>query len=203
MKYSIRGAVAGEEQDLKDVLVRNGQKPTIVICDESVYFVAVAGERPVETIEVGEESPVKVVEEERPVESLAVEEERPVKVVEGEVAGGGAGEFLGLIGAEISGQTALIRSLAVLAPYRGNGIAGKLVETLLQELHERGITRLYLFSRDTGGYWRRLGFAGCDVREVAGELPDAPQVAGYMSDGSIWTDVAWCRDLSPFILSPG
>jgi N-acetylglutamate synthase-like GNAT family acetyltransferase len=103
--------------------------------------------------------------------------------------------FIGLTGAELSGDSALIRSTAVLAPYRAKGIAGQLVNTLLQDLKRKGIQKLYLFSRDTGAFWEGFGFSRCSVEEVMEAVPDAPQVVAYISDNSIWTDVAWCRYL--------
>lgn len=103
--------------------------------------------------------------------------------------------FIGCAGAEISGDAALIRSTAVLASYRGKGIAKRLVDTLLQALKEEGIQNLYLFSRSTGDFWERLGFTPCRVHEVIGHLPDAPQVVAYLRDNSIWSDVAWCRSM--------
>src|SRR5258708_39371782 len=129
-EYLIR--LAGEEdwKGLQDLLLRNGQKPTIVINGLSLFYLA-------------------------------------------EAEGSG---IIGLVGAEISGGAALIRSTAVLAPYRAKGIAKRLVTILLQTLQDKGIQKLYLFSRDTGDFWKRFGFTRCDVEEVIGHVPDAPQV---------------------------
>ena len=186
MKYVVRRAGASDERELKGVLVRNGQKPTIVIDDRSVYYVA-----------VGDGGEGRVSED--GVERMAFVGDVEARAGADGVAAFGPEGVVGMAGAEISGQSALIRSLAVLAPYRGNGIAGELIAELLNELRRRGIMRLYLFRRDAGAYWRRLGFDGCDVEEVAAQLSDTPQVAGYIRDGSIRTDVAWRRDLSPVI----
>ena len=106
-----------------------------------------------------------------------------------------ASGIIGLSGAEICGHSALIRSTAVLAPYRGNGIAKKLVEGLLNCLKGWGIQKLYLFSRDTGSFWEAFGFVPCLVEEVIAQLPDAHQVIYYLGDNSIWTDVAWKREI--------
>ena len=99
--------------------------------------------------------------------------------------------IIGLIGAEISGETALIRSMAVLAAYRGQRVAGNLVDRLFNDLMGLGIQKLYLFSRDTGTFWEGVGFTRCTVEEVIAQIPDAHQVISYINDNSIWSDVAW------------
>jgi N-acetylglutamate synthase-like GNAT family acetyltransferase len=147
--YAIRIAGPRDLAALKEVLTRNGQRPTIVM-DESTLFYTAEGE--------------------------------------------GQG-LVGLAGAELSGRAALIRSTAVLAPHRGKGLAKRLVEALLADLTQKGIRHLYLFSRDTGSFWQAFGFTHCPVEEVIGELAGTPQVMGYLGDGSIWSDVAWRREM--------
>jgi N-acetylglutamate synthase-like GNAT family acetyltransferase len=102
------------------------------------------------------------------------------------------GKLIGTIGAEITGTSALIRSTAVLSAWRSKGIAADLVDTLFARLKSDNITDLYLFSRDSGKYWQKFGFVQCKVEEVVDRLPNVPQVVGYVNDGSIWSDVAWC-----------
>ncbi len=130
---------------LKETLIRNGQKATILMDDRSLYWLA-------ETAAFG---------------------------------------IIGLSGAEICGDSALIRSTAVLAPYRGNGVAKKLMDGLFNSLKGWGIRKFYLFSRDTGTFWESFGFVRCPVEEVIAQLPDAHQVIYYLRDNSIWNDVAW------------
>lgn len=108
---------------------------------------------------------------------------------------GGSG-IIGLAGAEISQSSALVRSVAVLPGYRGKGIAKKMVDALFQGLKDKGIEKLYLFSRDTGAFWEAYGFVRCTVEEVIAEVPDAHQVISYINDNSIWSDVAWRRPLA-------
>jgi len=145
--YSIRRAEENDLHVLKELLISNKQKPTIVINDKTLYYVARSDE----------------------------------------------GALIGLIGAELSGTTALIRSTAVLAPYRSNGVARALIDALFKHLQDKGIQNLYLFSRDSGEYWKKFGFYQCTVQEVIEKLPDAPQVLLYINDNSIWSDIAWHR----------
>lgn len=106
------------------------------------------------------------------------------------------GAVIGLAGAELCNQKALIRSTGVLNKYRRNGIASSLFQELVQYLRKSGIERLYLFSKDTGSLWQRHGFKACDITEVMTELPEAPQVKAYIKDGSIWKDSAWQRKIN-------
>jgi amino-acid N-acetyltransferase len=76
-----------------------------------------------------------------------------------------ASGIIGSAGAEICGDAALIRSTAVLPPYREKGIAKKLVETLILDLEKKGIRRLYLLSRRIGDFWKGLGFVSCPYRK--------------------------------------
>jgi N-acetylglutamate synthase-like GNAT family acetyltransferase len=147
-ELQIQIAKEDDQQNLRDILLENGQKPTILINDQSLYFFAEINHRKI-----------------------------------------------GLIGAEISNKSALIRSLAVLKPWRNNGVSIKLISTLFAELKKRKIERLYLFSRDSGSFWEKIGFSQCDIHEIINNLPDASQVAGYIKDKSIWTDVAWHKEL--------
>ena len=102
---------------------------------------------------------------------------------------------IGVIGAELNTNAALIRSAAVLPPWRNKGVGKILVETLLMELKEIGKRNIYLFSRDSGIYWQKYGFENCSVQKIIDALPDAPQVKGYINDNSIWTDIAWYKSL--------
>ena len=148
MNFEIKRAEEKDEDQLKSVLIKNNQKPTIIINQNSLYYFAMAGD-----------------------------------------------EIIGLAGAEISNEYALIRSVAILENWRNNGISHMLVRELFDNLKKRGVKHLYLFSRDTGLFWQKLGFLSCTVQDIIGVLPAAPQVAGYIADNSIWTDVAWYRSI--------
>ena len=103
------------------------------------------------------------------------------------------GSVIGLTGAELCNEKALIRSTSVLNKYRCNGIASTLFQELVQDLKKIGIEHLYLFSKDTGEFWQKHGFRGCKIVEVISKLSEAPQVKAYIKDGSIWNDIAWYR----------
>ena len=101
------------------------------------------------------------------------------------------GEIIGTIGAELEKPYALIRAAGVAAAYRKQGIGRQLFQQLIAKLEEMGIVHFYLFSRQAGEFWSRLGFKKCTVEEVIRVLSRTPQVSEFLADGSIWTDVAW------------
>lgn len=105
------------------------------------------------------------------------------------------GQIMGSIGAEFNTHCALIRAAGVAQPYRGKGIGKNLFQHLVAKLESKNIFNLYLFSRQAAEFWTSTGFTKCTVEEVIEALPHAPQVMEFVADGSIWTDVAWRRQL--------
>lgn len=97
-----------------------------------------------------------------------------------------------MTGAEIDFPNALIRSTGVLQSFRNRGIAAHLFCTLVQSLKMKGISDLFLFSKDSFGYWKKKP---CTIQALIDHLPDAPQVRRYVKNGSIWGDLAWHRNL--------
>lgn len=107
----------------------------------------------------------------------------------------GAGAAVGVIGMEIGGGAALLRSAGVRADLRGRGLGARLLQALFEGARERGIARVYLFSTDAGSYWTRRGFREVPVPELVAALPDAPQVRHYDDLGWLPTEVAYRLDL--------
>ena len=69
-----------------------------------------------------------------------------------------AGETLACAGAEISGDVALLRSVAVQPARQRQGIGRRLLEQLLLEARRRDIARLYLLTETAADYFARFGF---------------------------------------------
>lgn len=86
---------------------------------------------------------------------------------------------VGVCGLEFDGESALLRSVAVDNDARGQGIAKALIDAALQDLRRRRIRALYLFSKDTGAYFEKLGWVEVPVGEAAASLRQAPQVKRY------------------------
>lgn len=100
-------------------------------------------------------------------------------------------ELVGCAALEIGQSAGLVRSVAVLPAYRGRGLARQLMQRLIADASARHIGRLYLFSKDSAGFFCRLGWQSVSVRHVADALPDAPQVRYY-------EEVGWYPDEKAF-----
>ena len=96
------------------------------------------------------------------------------------------GTVAGTIGFEQVGQSGLLRSLAVLPAYRRIGLGRHLVAHLVDAATQLNCRRIYLFSKDTGRFFKNLGWAETAVKEAAELLSDAPQVKHYARVG--WYD---------------
>lgn len=110
-------------------------------------------------------------------------------------AGGG---ILGSTGYELSadGREALIRSVAVGERGRGRGTV--LARYALQQAAAEGAERAWLFSRRSGRFWQRLGFASADRHELAAALPDTQQVRLFTETGQLDREVAWMLPLADY-----
>ncbi|NUA31445.1 GNAT family N-acetyltransferase [Cupriavidus basilensis] len=69
------------------------------------------------------------------------------------------GGIVGCAGAEGYGDTVVVRSVAVLPPYRDRGIATHLVSALLMRARANGCTRAVLLSASCPSYFARYGFS--------------------------------------------
>jgi amino-acid N-acetyltransferase len=68
------------------------------------------------------------------------------------------GRLVGVIGLEVHGPDALVRSLAVSGDCCGQGIARRLYATLLGRARPLGLQRLYLLTTTAQGFFELLGF---------------------------------------------
>lgn len=102
--------------------------------------------------------------------------------------------LVGICGLEVGDRCALLRSVCVVESERGKGIAERLVGLALGEATRLDLQHVYLFSKDTGGYFERLGWREVPVAEVAARLPQAPQVRRY-------EEIGWYPDERAFVRS--
>ena len=103
------------------------------------------------------------------------------------------GELAGVCGIEVGDGCALLRSVCVTEKQRGKGIAERLVACALLEAARLGLQDVYLFSKDTGGYFERLGWREVPVAEAAARLPRVPQVRRYEEIGWYPNERAFVR----------
>lgn len=67
-------------------------------------------------------------------------------------------ELMGLIGAEQYGTAVMLRSLAVKPQFRKTGIAAQLIDYVLRQLKDTGVTDIYLITNTAEQYMTRCGF---------------------------------------------
>lgn len=68
-------------------------------------------------------------------------------------------ELVGSAALEIHGQSGLLRSVAVAAPWRHQGIGARLTAATLELARQRGLQQLYLLTETAVDYFARHGFA--------------------------------------------
>src|SRR5476649_838356 len=67
------------------------------------------------------------------------------------------GRIVGSTGFELDGTDALLRSVAVHTSLRGTGRGTELARYALTQAASLGATRAWLFSRQSGPFWQRIG----------------------------------------------
>jgi N-acetylglutamate synthase-like GNAT family acetyltransferase len=69
-----------------------------------------------------------------------------------------AGRLVGCVALEHYGQSALLRSLAIVPELRGQGLGGVLTRRALDLARELGARDVYLLTETAGGFFPRFGF---------------------------------------------
>ena len=96
----------------------------------------------------------------------------------------------GTAGLETYGAIGLVRSVAVRAASRGNGIARALCDEIIRRATEGGVRRLFLLTTDAQALFRGLGFA--EVRRDS--LPPAIRETAQFRELCPQTATAMVRD---------
>lgn len=76
------------------------------------------------------------------------------------------GEIIGVVGLEVCGEYALLRSLAVVPKYRNHGVARILHSHIFAQARCNNLKELYLLTITASGYANRLGFCEIDRERV-------------------------------------
>lgn len=103
----------------------------------------------------------------------------------------GLDQILGCVGLERFGSTGLLRSLAVSAGQRGNGLGRALVDACLSHARASSITTLVLLTETAESFFSRLGFRRVDRSEV----PDAVRASAEFRGACPASAVAMVRTL--------
>ena len=108
-----------------------------------------------------------------------------VVATEGEVC-------VGVVGLEVHGSHALLRSLAVERRHRSRGLGARLVHAIETEARARGVAALYLLTTTATTFFERVGYTAHERAAVP------PFIAATTEFSSICPDTADClwRDLT-------
>lgn len=77
------------------------------------------------------------------------------------------GKLIGVVGLEVYGDSALLRSAAVEQDWQGSGVGRVLVERALDVARERGLYDVFLLTTTAERYFPRFGFACVSRDSVA------------------------------------
>lgn len=98
---------------------------------------------------------------------------------------GQAGRMAGCIGMEVSGQDALLRSLAVDTMMRGEGYGGRLLQLMEERARDEGIQRLYLLTTSAADFFERQGYAHIDRASAPESIRNTAQFTGICPANAI------------------
>ncbi len=88
------------------------------------------------------------------------------------------GAIVGCVGAEVYGDAALFRSLAVSPALRGRGIGLALCERMIAALTAGGITEIALLKTDAQHFFAAQGFAAVARERIAPALHASEELKG-------------------------
>jgi amino-acid N-acetyltransferase len=84
----------------------------------------------------------------------------------------------GLVGLELYGEAALLRSLAVATERRGTGLGTQLVEHAEGYAREKGVTSLYLLTTTAEAFFRRRGYTRIPREEAPAAIKSTSEFSG-------------------------
>jgi amino-acid N-acetyltransferase len=97
------------------------------------------------------------------------------------------GRVVGVAGLEVHGEDGLLRSVAVDADYRGQGLASSLVEAALERAKRVNLRAVYLLTTTAREYFARRGFADCPREQAPAGIRESwefrtgcPSTAAFM-----------------------
>ncbi len=92
----------------------------------------------------------------------------------------------GVIGLELLGQCALLRSLAVETQVRGKGIATRLVEKIEEYARSHDVESLYLLTTTAEGFFEKHGYCTTDRNNVPTDLKETAEFKSICPSTAIY-----------------
>jgi amino-acid N-acetyltransferase len=80
------------------------------------------------------------------------------------------GRLVGVAGLEVHGRDGVLRSVAVAAERRGDGLGSRLTERVLERARSAGLRRVYLLTTTAEGFFPRHGFRRIERDEASPEV---------------------------------
>jgi amino-acid N-acetyltransferase len=90
----------------------------------------------------------------------------------------------GVVGLELYGQVALLRSLTVAAKRRGSGLGSKLVEHAERHARDHGVKSLYLLTMSAENFFLRRGYVRIPRKEAPPAIMGTKEFAGICPTSS-------------------
>lgn len=91
---------------------------------------------------------------------------------------GSGGNLDGVVGLELYGEVALLRSLAVVAPRRGAGLGSDLVEHAERYARDHGVKSLYLLTMTAENFFLRRGYVRISREQAPPAIMGTAEFAG-------------------------
>jgi len=88
------------------------------------------------------------------------------------------GTIVGTIGLEVYGETALLRSAAIVSNLQRTGIGSLLYARNRDQAERLGVKRLILLTNTAEAYFERKGFSKIDQKSVAGPITASVEFTG-------------------------
>ena len=93
-------------------------------------------------------------------------------------------ELVGVVGVEVCGDFGLLRSLAISAAHRGNGLGQKLVAFSEEWANRSNLKALYLLTNTADSFFERLGYEELSRAEAPRSITETPQFVELCPDSS-------------------
>jgi amino-acid N-acetyltransferase len=93
--------------------------------------------------------------------------------------------LLGCAGLEIYEQAGLLRSVAVSASKRSNGVGSRLVKSILEHAKNQQISNIFLLTETAENYFPRFGFKQVSRAEIPASLQASKELRGACPDSAV------------------
>jgi amino-acid N-acetyltransferase len=88
------------------------------------------------------------------------------------------GKIMGCAAVEVYGQAGLLRSVAVDAGRRGEGLGERLTKAALELARQRGVRTIYLLTTTASHFFPRFGFTAIQRSELDPALTQSEELRG-------------------------